>query len=43
MKYDESDNPLLRTTRFFTDKISDVLGDFIMYLCSFFHICSNEV
>lgn len=34
MKFDESDNVLVRGTRFFTDKISSVFGKFcvcIMY------------
>lgn len=33
MKYDESDNVLIRGTRFFTDKISSVFGKFVIFTC----------
>lgn len=28
MKYDESNNPIVRTARVFTDKVTDVVGTF---------------
>lgn len=36
MRYDESDNVLIRATRTFTDKVSDVFGEYITDLVIFF-------
>lgn len=31
MKYDESDNPVVRASRLLTDKVTDLFGNFFLF------------